>query len=253
MSAKPSTLPRWADVGGAIAVPSSGRRDTGYTPGFKPLHDEDNWYRNLVYQWIVWLNDGNVALNNITCADLTATGNTLLGNAVGDTCAVSGPLTVGTTLTAGSAIKATDFLFTSTQTLYFSAADTGAPSANAPTYSVSHTTGVAVWNFTATTQLLATPLSRLRVGDRIISFGLRANTTPSLQLEMKLWFNNAALATTQVGTTLTHSNTAGDVSQTLGAPRTIAAGESFHATLGGTAAATTVTLLDVFVVIDRPV
>lgn len=40
----------------------------------------------------------------ITVTNLTVTGNTLLGNAVGDTCAVSGPLTVGTTLSVAGTL-----------------------------------------------------------------------------------------------------------------------------------------------------
>lgn len=157
-----------------------------------------------------------------------------------------------------SAVKAPDFLFTNQQTLYFSAADAGTPSANAPALSVDHATGAVVWTFTATTQRIAVPLSRLRTGDRIISFGARANTTPSIQLTIKLWFNDPALASgtgnaTQVGSTLTHANTVGDATSTLGTPHTVAAGESFHMTAGGTASGAPVFLFDVFVTIDRPV
>lgn len=52
---KPLSTPRWADVGGTITVPSSGRKDTGWTPASVPTDGEWNWFNNLTYQWCTWL------------------------------------------------------------------------------------------------------------------------------------------------------------------------------------------------------
>jgi hypothetical protein len=57
---KPSSLPRWANVGGAIVEPSPGKKDVGWVPPERPGAQYFNWLLNLIYQWIVWL-DGFLA------------------------------------------------------------------------------------------------------------------------------------------------------------------------------------------------
>ena len=52
----PSTLPRWADISGAIVTPTSGKLDLGWIPGERPPAQYLNWWMNLVYQWINYLN-----------------------------------------------------------------------------------------------------------------------------------------------------------------------------------------------------
>lgn len=63
MAAKPSTTPRWANVlVGAIVEPSSGEKDTGGVPGTAPPARKINWLFNLIWQWIVYLEDiANIA------------------------------------------------------------------------------------------------------------------------------------------------------------------------------------------------
>jgi len=56
--AKPLSLPRWADVGGEITVPSSGKQDIGWIAE-KPARQYFNWWMNLVYQWLVYLSNGS--------------------------------------------------------------------------------------------------------------------------------------------------------------------------------------------------
>ncbi len=104
MSVKPGTLPRWANVGGSIVVPPAGVLDVGHLPNQAPLPVYENWYKNLVFQWCEYLSDGDIALANISCVNLTTTGNTLLGNAIGDTCAISGPLTATGLTTANGGL-----------------------------------------------------------------------------------------------------------------------------------------------------
>lgn len=56
--AKPTTLPRWADVGGAIINPTSGKKDVGFVDEEKPPAEFLNWLFNENYNWASYLNDG---------------------------------------------------------------------------------------------------------------------------------------------------------------------------------------------------
>jgi hypothetical protein len=58
MATKPSSNPRWGDVGGDIVEPSSGQKDVGFVAGQKAPAQFLNWLLNLLYQWIVYLSDG---------------------------------------------------------------------------------------------------------------------------------------------------------------------------------------------------
>lgn len=60
MSAKPSTVPRWANVGGLIVTPPSGKLDVGWVGGELPAAQFDNWQKNLCGQWTQYLNDGDL-------------------------------------------------------------------------------------------------------------------------------------------------------------------------------------------------
>jgi hypothetical protein len=53
--AKPASLPRWADAGGDIQEPSSGKKDVGWT-GERAKYQWMNWWMNLMYQWTSYLN-----------------------------------------------------------------------------------------------------------------------------------------------------------------------------------------------------
>jgi hypothetical protein len=53
--AKPVTLPRWVATG-KIATPSTDKQDAGYDGGEQPPAQYFNWFWNLVWQWIVYLN-----------------------------------------------------------------------------------------------------------------------------------------------------------------------------------------------------
>jgi hypothetical protein len=56
MSAKPGTLPRWADVSLDLVEPSSGKQDQGFIGGEQPPAQYFNWLFNLIYQWMQYLN-----------------------------------------------------------------------------------------------------------------------------------------------------------------------------------------------------
>lgn len=55
---RPSSLPRWADVGGAIVVPSSGKLDVGHVPAERSPAQYENWWKNLAYQHLAYLDEG---------------------------------------------------------------------------------------------------------------------------------------------------------------------------------------------------
>lgn len=78
MSTKPAALPRWASDESNNTEPSSGQKDTGWTPGQDGVSDYDNWIKFLTYQWCEYLSDGaftggiSVA-DGLTTDDLTVT------------------------------------------------------------------------------------------------------------------------------------------------------------------------------------
>lgn len=57
MSAKPTTLPRWATTG-TKTEPSSGQKDDGYEGGDKPPAEYENWRAENIYSWLAWLDVG---------------------------------------------------------------------------------------------------------------------------------------------------------------------------------------------------
>lgn len=55
--AKPTDLAIWADGGGAeITVPTSSKQHAGWLAE-KPPHQYFNWWMNIVYTWVLYLND----------------------------------------------------------------------------------------------------------------------------------------------------------------------------------------------------
>jgi len=66
---KPTDLPRWATAETNNTDPSSGQKDPGWLVGQKPISSSIfNWWMNLVYQWLAWLDglwdgDGNLTLD----------------------------------------------------------------------------------------------------------------------------------------------------------------------------------------------
>lgn len=56
MAVRPSELPRWADVSGDIVDPANGKKDVGWVDDEEPANEYFNWYQNLVYQWMQYIN-----------------------------------------------------------------------------------------------------------------------------------------------------------------------------------------------------
>jgi len=76
MAEKPSDLPRWADSGGDIVEPSSGKKDVGWIPAERPPAQYFNWLLNKLYQWIQYL---DAPVGTGSGAGLAATGGSSNG------------------------------------------------------------------------------------------------------------------------------------------------------------------------------
>lgn len=105
---KPSELPEWADGGGAdITDPPTLKKQTGWVVE-QPAHDVFNWWMNLVYQWIQWINDlqdqaftwtaGQIfsALAHFNAGLAVASGLTVTGGTTTDSLTVTGATTLAT-------------------------------------------------------------------------------------------------------------------------------------------------------------
>lgn len=55
MATKPTDLPEWASDQDNIEEPPAAKKKTGWVAGEKPPHQWFNWFFNLVYLWLEWL------------------------------------------------------------------------------------------------------------------------------------------------------------------------------------------------------
>jgi hypothetical protein len=74
MSTKPVTLPRWANVGGDIVTPLTGKQDIGWVEGEDPPAPYFNWLFYNLYKWAEYLNDGALSGNHSIAGNLSVTG-----------------------------------------------------------------------------------------------------------------------------------------------------------------------------------
>lgn len=95
MATKPATLPRWANVGGAVVTPSSGKLDVGYVAGERPPAQYANFLQLWNYRWAEYLNDG--ALQGAHTFDSTVGITGLLTATGGVTCGANASVTVSGT------------------------------------------------------------------------------------------------------------------------------------------------------------
>lgn len=86
MATKPSTLPRWNTDGTNRTTPAAGKLDTGWPVSAPAISSEWNWWQNLVYQWVQWLDgyegEAHLFTNSITIAQATSNASAL--NATGN-------------------------------------------------------------------------------------------------------------------------------------------------------------------------
>jgi hypothetical protein len=73
MSTKPTTLPRWANSGGDIVEPASGKKDIGWVDGEEPAAQHANWLLNELYNWAEYLDDGSLQGSLALASDISPT------------------------------------------------------------------------------------------------------------------------------------------------------------------------------------
>ena len=59
----PIALPIWATNGGTTLEPTLGQKQAGWSAGQRPPARWLNWWKNLTYQWVDWLNTDKVGIS----------------------------------------------------------------------------------------------------------------------------------------------------------------------------------------------
>ncbi len=75
-STPPATTARWANVGGAITEPTEAKKNVGWVAE-KPAHQAFNWWQNLAYNWLVYL---NLATSEVDATKVEKSGDTMTGD-----------------------------------------------------------------------------------------------------------------------------------------------------------------------------
>lgn len=92
--AKPASLPEWASSGDKTE-PSGGKKASGWTSGEKPSRQYFNWWMNLVWLWIVYINSGDLEGDHSIDGGLIVGGDVEINDSlvVGSTMSVAGLIT----------------------------------------------------------------------------------------------------------------------------------------------------------------
>lgn len=186
MSTKPVTIPRWANVSGALVTPASGKLDIGTLPGERPPAQYDNWFKKWTGDWLQYLSDASFT-GGVTVDTLTSTAGITLS--VNQNVTVSG---TGAYKRGQRTRKIT--------------ARTGTASAN--------NSFTSNWNPAALSNSCAVPLT-VDSGERILSVTahVACGATDVFQLGV-FRVQPASLGTTQLGTnqhSVNHSNAIEDI------------------------------------------
>ncbi len=75
--AKPTKLPEWATVAADVVEPTLGQKQLGWVTGTKPPNGWFNWWMELVFDWMFWLEskfDEGVSGDRIGCHGIDSTG-----------------------------------------------------------------------------------------------------------------------------------------------------------------------------------
>lgn len=90
--AKPSTLPRWANVSGVLVEPNGAKKDVGWLVDERPPAEFFNWWMKTVYDWTAYLDAGALEDDHSIAGDLDVTGDLTSASIV------TGPLEAGDTI-----------------------------------------------------------------------------------------------------------------------------------------------------------
>lgn len=177
MSAKPASLPQWATDGTNNTEPSLAQKQTGWTPGQDGVSDYDNWYKELVYRWCQYINDG------VIDGDLSIDGNL----------DVTGEVTVGGEITAAGDVNAPDHKYTNNRTRWIPIDGFKDP-AGAHAYQLEY------WTLGITSNALHGGVP-VEFGEHIKGVGVYCHKTSSSldTITVRLWRRNGDGTLTQVG------------------------------------------------------
>lgn len=200
--ARPSTLPTWdTNLTNTTATPA-GQTTDGWAVNAVPPSGVENYWKNLVYQWINWLNgnvldqnwtfQGNVAVGgtttftgNTTCNGLLLAngGATLQTTTVQGNCTVTGNLSVQGSLT----IASTETVYSEPEKWFDNFATNGARV-------TTHT--LALWGitFANSTVVIRIPVPGLRAGDVISGYGISLNKTTGTGIQHTFQFSSYSTA-----------------------------------------------------------
>lgn len=236
MSAKPGSVPRWADVAGLISVPPAGKLNVGYINGERPPAGYENWLRNLTYQWLQYLSDGNL------------TGAHTFGSTVGITglltaaaITASGLITANAGVTAGAnqnvAVSGTGRFKFGTMTLKISCMAVKCTT----TGGIGTATYGGVFYRQDSGGLQADCPIDLPIGARLLAVraGVKDHATGPDRVTMQVWKSDDAQGVTALGSLQTTSGVAGtnQVLTVTGLTLGVAAANSYFIRFGHTAAA----------------
>lgn len=108
MSSKPLVQPKWAATT-TFTTPSSGKQNAGWKTGERPPAGYFNFLHFWTWQWIKWLDEGDVSFADVQTATLEASGNVTIGGTLDITGAlgVTGALTAGASTLASATVSGT--------------------------------------------------------------------------------------------------------------------------------------------------
>lgn len=224
MATKPSSVPTWATFGADIAEPTTGRKELGHVHGESPTAQEENWFKNLVYQWAAYLRDGAFTGNHTFGGTVGITGATTLTGLA--TCNGGALIPSGQTLDVNGVVD-----FAGATSLKFPAR-TKQLDVSAGQVIIGNGSVVAGFAASVTPTAFVVPV-HIDVGDRItgirVYYERNSGSTVGLSLvevalatdvASNLVVKNIASGTGAANTDLQTSPTSGSLPQTITAART---------------------------------
>ncbi len=184
---KPSSLPTWAtdtnypagaepEAGTATKVaPTSGQATRGWRPAAKPPAQEMNYWQNLVYQWIAYLDTGSLT------GDVEIAGGLYVQNDV----EIDGQLDVAGPIASDGNMSADDFKYTTAQEIVIGGGDFRSVGGS-PHTAYNENGGQTGWTLSngGDTLWAAIPV---RAGDQITSYNCYFNKASTDATSSRIW------------------------------------------------------------------